>query len=360
MAETDWHREFDASYRYMRVSRATGDETEMLTGIRQGGSIERNSDKGTYESATVDFVGSLGIGNDLLRIYMDAQFDDGTSASEALGTFLPYVPSRSFSGTVSTGKVKLYGRLRELEEDAFDGPVTIAAGTKAVQAAADIARGAGLGVVADPSDYALTAPLTLGMGDDERKLDAVNQLLGLAGFASARTDAMGRVVMERYSEPADRTPTIRLIEGEGTTLLTDGEDERDASDVGNIVQAVFETTDETVIGSATDDDPRSEWSVTAMGRRIVKRYSYSDLPEGDTAEARQRAADAKAAELLRTQAAVTRRVTVTHSYEPCWAGQAADLDSPSAGVSGRFGIRTQKIDLGDGCMVEAELRRYER
>ena len=57
----DWKKRFSSSYRFMRVSRATGDEVERLRNIRTGGTLEFNQDS-DYETGTIDYTGELSLG----------------------------------------------------------------------------------------------------------------------------------------------------------------------------------------------------------------------------------------------------------------------------------------------------------
>ena len=63
------------------------------------------------------------------------------------------------------------------------------------------------------------------------KLDAVNDLLDLAGYSSARTDEYGRVILEKYVEPGKRQPKWTFQEGANATFLTTMTDERDLREV---------------------------------------------------------------------------------------------------------------------------------
>ena len=148
MASDDiWLSPFRASYRYVRVSRATGLEVGAIESFT-GGSISRNQDTDTYESASLDYVGRLDVGNDFVRIYLDAEDPlTGASRTVCLGTFECSTPSRSVSGEVATGTATLYGRLHDLAKDDFDEPYAIPAGSNAVAAAREIAEGCGLEVV---------------------------------------------------------------------------------------------------------------------------------------------------------------------------------------------------------------------
>lgn len=356
MAEVDWSEPFHSEYRFMRVSRSSGAETARLAGFLDGGSIERNADTQVKENGSVTHSGPLDLGADLVRVYLDATgMYTGWSASVPLGTFLPSTTSRDVEGAVSACKVDLTGRLGELAQDQFERPISIPAGSDPVAKAVEIARGAGLEVIADSSPYRLSTAWTFGLDneDGESKLDAVNDLLEIAGFSSATTDPMGRVLMRRYAPPGEREPVHAFVEGKDARFLRTMTDERDVSRVANVVVVVYSDQESTVIGTAVDSDPRSPYSTTSMGRRIVARYEYNDA-------ATQRQADAKAAELLKTNQSVIRRVTFTHAYAPLTVGDVVSMDYATGGVSESLAIRTQAIDLGAGCMVKCEGRSYGR
>lgn len=371
MASCDWGERFDASYLFVRVSRSTGHELELLDNVQAGGSVERNQDTQAFESATLPFVGSLDIGADLVRCYLVPTQRGRERDRVAIGTWLPSTPDRTASGAYSHGTAKLYGRLRELADDAFDMPVSLAAGTRLVDWARSVCEGAGLSVVTDRSDAALTQTWTFGTsraGDSDgcsTKLGAVNKALALAGFDSARTDPMGRVVMRRSRDVDARTAVWSFREGRGARFLSEVTEEFDKSSVANVVHADYsgqgaDNAAVTVRGIAIDSDPASPYSTASVGRRIVANYDYDDLPAGSSAAEMQATANAKAAELLSTQRSVIRRAGFTHAYCPVTVGDVVTFEYGSARMSGAYAIRKQNIDLGAGCIVTEEARRFER
>lgn len=362
----DWQLPFQVTFRFMRVSRATGLEVAKLTGfVANTGSITRNIDTDTYDSATVDYVGKLDIGSDLIRIYADAEFIDGSGASECLGTFLPTVTSYDLHGDQATCSVALDSRLLELSEDSFASPQTLQAGANAIDFAKQIIENAGLTCLADESDYTLSTTWTFGLsensggsgeggsGEGGSLLQAVNSLCSLAGFNSAWTDPMGRVRLTKYVEPSDRGVLHEFVEGENARFLSEVTQERDTSEVANVVYVIYETEDATIIGEAVDDDPNSEFSTVTLGRRRVAKYSYND-------ETTQSAANAKALELLKTNQSVINRVTIEHTYAPVTCNDAVRFEYPTASVSGEFKIRTQTLNLGPGVLTKSELRSFDR
>lgn len=347
-----WDKPFTYSCRLVLVDRSTGAEAGVVEGLLRGGRVTRNADSAARESGRVTVAGRPSFGSRLVRLYADVEFGGGGKESVALGTFVPQVSRTDYDGAVATTPVELVGRLSELDGDAFDAPVTFPAGTPTVAAAASVAEAAGFRVHADQSTHVLSSPRTYGV-DGGGKLEAVNDLLSLAGFSSAETDAMGALRMRRYVEPSGRPTVHRFTDGEGTRLLRDVTDELDVSEVPNVVHAVYETPETTVVGVAVDDDPASPWSVAARGYRKAKVYRYADSSS-------QADADARAASLLASSRSAVRRVTFRHTYVPISPGDVVSVEYASAGVSARVAVRVQDIDLGAGLVVECEGRAFVR
>lgn len=353
----DWTEPFTASYRFMRVDRETFYEVSEIGNLEHSGSITRNTDTTLKESGSLTAHGSFDIGNDYVRVYLDAVgMYTGWEESVVLGTFMAQTSSRDIDGPYSTSSVKLYGLLKNVEDDDFDYPITLDAGENVVDYAREVVEGCGLRVEADDSDYELSTSWTFGTeSDEEGKLSAVNKLLDLAGFSSARTDEMGTVQLRKYVDPSSRAESHSFVEGKNARFLSQMTDERDVSDVKNVMRAVYTSQENTVIGIAEDDDPGSEWSTVTLGRRIVGTERYQD-------EVTQEQADAKAKELLNSSQSVIHRITVQHVIVPTITiDSVVSVDYPTGGVSGSgFTVRTMDIDLGAGCMVESEIKRSER
>ena len=354
----DWTRPFTATYRFMRVSRSTGYEVEQIEGIK-GGTLQINQDTATFESAVVSTARYFDLGADLVRCYLDAAWDDGTEESVCLGTWLATIPGRSVDGATETCTAYCDGRLQELQDDSFSTPVIVDAGENIVATAQAIAEAAGLTVVSTPSSETLGTAWSFGLqaqGDEDggSKLDAVNSLLQLAGYGSATTDEMGRVVMRPYVEPEYRSPTWTFEEGVNATFLSKAEEERDSSEVANVVLAIYESDDQTTIGEAVDDDPMSPYSTVNLGRRKVAKYYYYQT-------ATQEAADKTALTLLHTQQSTIRRVKLQHVHAPVRVGDVVSVSWPSANISGSYVVRRQTVDIDSaGCLTESELRAFER
>jgi hypothetical protein len=350
----DWSKSFAASYEVATVDRLTGEETGLVAGVLPGGRLSRNDDTETKESGSLSCIDAPSFGASLVRVYLVADFGGGDVERVALGTFVPTVSTVPHGDVSQSTSIELDGRLIELSADAFDAPLTVAAGADTVATVVGILQDAGFDVVQrDSSAHTISQDRSYGVSGNETKLSVVNDLLDLAGFCAVRCDALGRAILERYRVPSERSPSWSFIEGADARFLRSTPETLDASDVANVVRCVYESEESTVVGVATDDDPASPYSTVSKGRRITKTYSYTDGVS-------QAEADSKAAELLRTQQSVIRKVSISHVYAPVTIGDAVDLDYPSAGVSGRFAIRTQEITLGEGCLISAELKAYVR
>lgn len=352
----DWSRPFDASYRLVAVDRGTGSEVGEVAGAVSGGSVSRNQDSEVKESATVEVVGLRPLGSCLVRVYLDAA-QGGEVRSECLGTFVPHAPSSTFDGSSTRSTLNLSGRLSELTGDAFDAPVSFPRGTAVLPTVAKIARDSGFEVVqADESTAMLSGDRTYGLGEGDggdSKLAVMNDLLGLAGFSSASTDAWGRVVLRRSREISERPTAWSMVEGRSARFLREVVEELDESGVKNVVRAVFTDQESTVVGVASDTDPAGRWSVPSRGYRDVATYTFSEA-------ATQEEADERALSLLRTQQSAVRRVRATHAYAPVWPGDVVDFRYPSAGIEGRLAVRTMDLELGCACLTTTEMREFVR
>lgn len=367
MDSSFWFGDYSTAYRYMRVSRATGSEIGELYGITPG-SITRNDDTSIKESAECKCTGGFDIGADLVRVYMDATSSTGEAVSVPLGTFVPAVPSRTVDGPIETSAVKLYGRLQELEDDDFAVPLTVPGGSNAVDIAAGICRDAGLEVLYPKSGYVTTDARYYGVGATsdsqtvDSKLGAVNDLLSLAGYRSAHTDAMGRVTFDVYREPSVSPAAWTFREGRNARFESEVSEELDYTSTANHVVVRYASTEENkaFVGEAWDRDPESPLSTVSRGRTITKSYTYDELPPGKDDAARQGSSDAKAGELLAAEQAVIHRVTVNGTYAPVDIADTVAFSYPTGGIEGKFAVRTETLKLSGGCPMQIELKRNVR
>ena len=186
----------------------------------------------------------------------DPRVDD--IAVDVVKTFMQKLrKQRTYRGAIEEGTADLYGVLHVLAEDALAEPLVVPAGTRAVEKAAEIVREAGLPVVASESPATLGSPAVFD-DKDTSKLDAVNWLLGFAGFASAGCDGYGTVLMQPYQDPSLRLPVLAL-EDDGACIFRSGVvREYDTFDVPNVVVVVCSNAQAgSMTAKAVNDDPQS-------------------------------------------------------------------------------------------------------
>ena len=363
----DWTKPFEASYSWWRVPRSSfnpyitgseGVETERIPNITRA-TLQLNDSTETFETGRAQCVGMLDVGTDLIRCHMTATWADGTVEDVVLGTYDVSIPSRDVLGSYAECEAVLDGRLIELQQDAFETPLIVPKNVNGAAYAFGIAQTRGL-TFADHLDVGefTTSQRAYGIGvegdDDGSVLSAYNDLMvNTQGTRAAKTDPWGRILV---LEPIDygSTPVWTFAEGEYATFLSEAVDERDTTGVCNVVACIYEDGESTVVGTAEDTDESSPWSIANYGRRKVAVYSYNG-------SATQAQADAKAAKLLDENRSIVRRVTIKHTYCPARVGDIVEVSYPSAGIYGKFAIRTQAIEVGSGgCMTTSELRRFER
>ncbi len=351
---TDWWKKRTVRdvYKFVRVSRATGEELEMLPMLR-GGTVTRNNDVRILDTAEVTCVGKFDIGADLVRIYRTAEWMGGHTETVVLGTFIPMVPSRNVHNRFSTATVKLYGRLQELLQDKFATPYTIAKGENAVEVAKRVAAEIGLNVIAEQSDYTVTRPRVYGIGADQNnsetddtKLGMVNDLLSLAGFRAAKSDVMGNILYSKYVDPEKRPAAYSMSEGPDCKFEPDMTDERDITETANHVVVIYKGensggTQTTYVGEAWDNNPDSPYSTVSRGYTITKGYEYSDIPSSIAPDPNMLSGSESAKMGSGTKESGTFRTSDNHGtvstvYVP---------DSPQIGISYGF-----KISSNGGCI----------
>jgi len=367
----DWTKPFEAAYSWWRVPRSsyveffdTGRETERVDTITDG-KIEVNNDTETFETATVNCIGPLDVGTDLLRCHMTATFEDGSTEDVVLGTYMVNVPSRNVHGSYEECEARMDGRLMQLATDYFDAPYTIPKGRNVWSYAAQVVRDVGItfgtmysGLAAPAAAQTIVWGIDGGADDlSGSKLAFYNYVVTeLRGGRVAKTDEYGRIALLKPID-YDAAPVWTFTEGINATFLSDATDERDTTDVCNKVIVIYESAESTIVGTAADNDPDSKWSVANLGYvKCAPPYKY-DL----TTETTQDEANATAQQLLETNQSIVHRVTIQHVWCGARVGDIVELDYPSAGISGKFAVRTQTIEVGSGgCLCTSELRRFER
>lgn len=341
-------------FQYWQVSRNDLEREVGLLGGITGGSLEWNDLSDVKASGSLDYIEKPDIGNDLLRVVsVSTDLTTGEFERVVHGTYLVSTPSSTYRGAIEEGTTDLYSVLQVLAEDYFEEPFVLGAGATVVTAAANIVVSAGLPVVASPSDVQIAGDIVF--DSDDSKLEIVNSLLEMAGFASADCDGYGRVLFRPCGGDL-QAPRWSLAD-DATCLFRSGiTHEFDVFSVPNVVVVGCKSSgeDDVAPGIAVNDDPGSPFSTVSRGRRIVLHETVSNVADHD-------ALQAKAERTLLEKMALADDYEVAHSYIPLNMGEVCALRYDKAGVrcDNLVAVR-RNMKLRPGMECATHFRRYAR
>jgi hypothetical protein len=343
-------------FEYTRVDSKTLENVEVLDVVADGGSIEYNDLTALKVSATVPLLGRLDLGEDWLRIYSIHVLDD-EEVRLAHATLMLSVPSytltskRSFEGPLVQGTAELYSLLHILEEQVTDVPLSIPAGTLAVQYAASLISSAGLSVQSDESAAVLNSGATFDAGTPY--LEIVNWLLDYAGFDSAEIDGYGNVQLRRYTDPSALSPVVIFRDDDECTFFEGVVQQFNMHDVPNKVIVIMTNEETTLTSVAVNDDPQSRYSTVSRGRAITRVETVTQAES-------QAALDAVAESVLRTATSAVESVVVSHVFVPFETGQAGRLIYAQAEMDFVGVAASKTLTLSHGMPCETRFRRFVR
>lgn len=323
-----------------------------------GGSISLSALSELRTQGSLEFAGeSLPDEHDLVRVYYRFTDELGETAQFALGTFFLNVGDPTYEGGEVSGSVDLESVLRVALKGKYGRYYTVKAGTNAVSKAAQIIESLGLRTNKPTSSYRLARDVVY--EPDQCWLDIVNDLLGMAGYASAWPDAYGVVQMAPYVEPTAREPSWLFDDGERSIMLPEVVVTDNTEDTVNAVRLTYQTEEESLWAAAINNDRNSEASIACKGYEVTHTETVSELA-GDTKAERQENLKAKARTMLMDKSSGVEHVKWRHPWVPLAPNDAAGIDYLMASLNWRGAITSQEIDIGDHCEVESDARRFIR
>lgn len=337
-------------FRYVRVRWPAMVEAEEIRNITFA-TITENSLTTLKASGTLGYIGSLDIGDDLIRIYSDSTLDDETETI-CHGTFFATTPQSSWSGATRSGTADMYSVLWILQQNRIVETYTVEAGANALALARDLAQGNGnnLTVVATASDKRVNTSHTWDAGTTY--LEIVNWLLDFAGFSSAGVDAYGNVCMTPYVAPADKSPIVIFSDTLDSVSEPSFTHELDTFEVPNKVTVICSNAEsEPMVAHAVNDDPESPYSITARGKVLTRVETVSDIADMSALQAR-------AEELLLSAMSVVESIEIGHSYQPFQVGDAILMDYSKAGYSKRLVTVSCEKQMIPGIKCKTKARRF--
>jgi hypothetical protein len=298
----------------------------------------------------VPYLDALDIGNDLLRIYSISEAS-GESETVIHGTFLVSTPETDKTDRTTTGTAQLYSLLLLLQWLKLADPLTLPAGTNAVNYAISMVQAIGLPVVADRSSAKLNDHKVY--DSKMNHLEVVNDLLEFAGFRSLGIDGMGNALMRAYRDPSELAPSIMFRSGESSTFSPQVKYTRDVFDIPNRLRLICSRPDEEpMIATAVNDDPNNRYSTVSRGEVIdADPEEVKDVPS-------QAALEELAKSRLMSKTSAVESLDLTHTYEPFDVEDGCSVEYGDLHFSGV--IISSDTTLQPGMLSSTKIRRFVR
>lgn len=186
-----------------------------------GGSIERQSYAIMHGTARFEITRTIDWGGDLLRPYITIS-GGSISARFNLGVYHPTTPAHPLDESPPTFAVEGYDVLLRLNQPVGDA-YSLAAGANYLDRVEQILLGLGYTqYLIDPAASSKVAPgaRVWAFDDSITWLTIVNDLLGSIGYAGIWSDWDGRLRLEPYQRPIDRSPEWYYSDDVATTMLS--------------------------------------------------------------------------------------------------------------------------------------------
>ncbi len=345
------------SYIYRRVTWPGLVEAEDY-GMFTGGRLTHSALSQLRSQGTLDFSGSaMPDEHDLVRVYYQMEDERGEAGTFALGTYFCSIGSPDYDGPMVSGSVDLESTLRLAVKGKYGRYYTVKAGTNAVAHADGIFKRLGLRTNEPRCDYVL--PRDVVYEPDDRWLTIANDLLAMAGFASAYPDAYGVIQMVPYVEPQARTPVRVFNDGSDSIMLPRVSRSDNADDIPNAVYLTYETEEESLWAVCRNTDPNSRASIPYRGYEVPLVDQVTELA-GATKEERLEALKSKAKTKLVDNSSSIEYVEWGHAWVPLLPNDAVGIDYLTAGLNWRGAITEQEIEVGGHCAVTGKARRFIR
>lgn len=323
-----------------------------------GGSLSLSSLSDLRATGTLSFEGpSAPDQSSLLRLYYEAEDEDGQRHSEAMGTFFLALPAVNERGGKVSGDCDLKSVLRVAAGDCYGRTYTVSKGTNAVAKARAIIEGLGLRTNRPECAYVLAAEMT--WDPDASWLKIANDLLAAAGYGACDVDGYGTVVMAPYVEPQGREPSWVFADNDRSIMEPETSADSNAGDVPNAYRAKWEDEQASLWACALNVDPHHPASV---GNRGYVQGEFAAVDELAGADSSQRLVALKrlCEESLRDATMETEHVQWKHPWVPVRPGDAVEIDYRAAGLAWRGALTNMEVSLGRHISVESKARRFVR
>lgn len=222
---------------------------KFLSQLKSSASIVMTDDK------KIDFL------NDRIKAYITLN-----GAKTSLGVFLLCTPGRDIKETKTTRNITCYSLLQILIDDKIETRLVLPIGTNVVN---EIKRQIGSNYSIADSSQTLLSERIYEAG--AKKLEIINDLLGVINYNSLRVDVNGVFITEPYVLPTDRQIDKVYEAGADSIIIADMTDELDLFSIPNVITRYTNSIDIVPPLSYTyvNDNASSITSTVSRGRRIV-------------------------------------------------------------------------------------------
>lgn len=353
-----WHgNRYRERWTFRRVKWPTMEEAEDYWQVT-GGSASESQFKDLKATGSIDFEGAeVPDENDPVRVYYSFENQWGERWEGPVLTGFLELGKAERKGALVKGSADVSGMLCVAAATGPGRPLTIAAGTAAVDKAAQYMRSLGLHVAAAPSSYKLAGAHTFEASDTW--LAVCNWLLTSAGFGSATTDAWGTVQMQPYVEPTEREPSWTFRDDEAAFFFPGVTTSDNRADTPNVVRLWYEDDAVGLYAEARNDDPRSPAGTVQRGREQLMCETADELA-GDTPEKMLAALEELAAKRLADNSTRIEYAEVKCLFAPVQVGECALLDYREASTEFTGGVTARDVDFGHGGETTVTMRRLLR
>ena len=266
----------------------------------------------------------------------------------AVATMLFSSPQLRVDGENRTFEVELLSTLAVVDEDTFEDPYAIEAGSNIIEKVAEIlSTSTTVQAMITPSELQLRSAMFFPAG--ESKLTIINELLQAANYWSLHTDGLGRLIVAPYSSPYQRATSFRFESGELSIHTPNWGREQDIASVPNrfIVRTAGDEEKEAIVGVARDENPDSPYSFASRGRWVTVTEEVQELAD-------QKAADALAERRLADRMSPVAKLAVSFAVLPLRPNEVVEF--VDSGVDTRATLQRLAFDLSWDTVCSADLR----
>lgn len=333
---------------FVRVSDGTKEEIGIL-GQVVSGSLDLNLNTALKVSGEFVIDEMDDLGDDLVRIYLDATDSNGEHIRLALATLYVATPERNIKGARVTKEFEAYSTLIRLRDECVKQSYTIPKGTNAIKMALELCRSCRLEVNHAESSFTTTTQTVYEAGTS--KLKIVNELLAFAGYQSANVNGYGNVTFVKQSDVTKSQPVYTFSDDETSILYSNIKDSRDWYSTPNVVICTSTSQDKTMAATAVNNNPKDPYSTVSRKREIARVEEISDIPD-------YKALQAKADLLLQTSSLRMQHVEFASGFVPINVGDVIALDIQSANLDGKYSVQSMSIDLTQALKTQTKVRRF--